>query len=391
MKKIAKLSLVAAVAVAGFTTTASAGALEDAIKNTSILGYATMRYDDRNRDNNTGSNEYTQNNTKIALGLISKITEDLSYTYVGAILGGSDTSDGTSNNGVTNYFGGDIYTVYNNFTYTGFANTSIILGTQGLNVPQTDVYDTISGTQEGTGIAAVTTLGPVTLVGAYMNETNLMGGDQVSKLGLATATANEINKENLIVLQAMSKFAGVALDATYIDVNDTFDSYSVGAKASIDAGVAKLSPYARYTQLEFDGASGDNKLWFVGSKFKAGIVGGNIGYGQTGKKGGFVAVDTDAEAAFQGWATQLNGTKDGSTIKTNLNVDVMSGVNVALNYNTLTFENTNTGLDNDTDEVYGQLTWKPAKNFMAYLRYGQVDYEGSNDGERGRIHVQYTF
>ena len=390
MKKIAKMSLVAAVAVAGFTTSASAGALEDAIKNTSILGYATFRYDDRNRDDNTGSNEYTQNNTKIALGLISKITDDLSYTYVGAIVGGSDTSDISGDSafgGVGGYHNGSIYTVYNNFTYTGFANTSIIFGTQGLNVPQTDVYDTISGTQEGTGIAAVTTVGPVTLVGAYMNETNLMGGDQVTKLGLSTADKNEINKDNLIVLQAMGKIGPVSLDATYIDVNDIMDSYSIGAKASVDAGMVKLSPFARYTELEFDDATTDNKLWAVGTKFKAGIVGGKLTYAATGKDGGFVAVDTDAEAAFQGWATQINGNADADTVQTNLNVDVMKGVNVAINYNTLSVDSTNT----DTDEVYGQLTWKPAKNFMAYLRYGQVDYEGNNDGERGRIHVQYTF
>jgi len=386
MKKIAKMSLVAAVAVAGLTN-ANAGALEDAIKNTSILGYATFRYDDRNRDDNTGSNDYSQNNTKIALGLVSKITEDISYTYVGAIVGGSDTSNSsgdTAFGGVDGYHNGNIYTVYNNFTYTGFTNTSIIFGTQGLNVPQTDVYDTISGTQEGTGIAAVTTLGPVTLVGAYMNETNLFNGDQVGKLGLG---ANEFNKDNLIVLQAMGKFAGVSLDATYIDVQDVLDSYSIGAKASVDLGAVKLSPFARYTQLELDGATTDNELWAVGTKFKAGIVGGKLVYAATGKDGGFVAVDTDAEAAFQGWATQINGNADADTIQTNLNIDLMTGVNFAINYNTLSVDSTNT----DTDEVYGQLTYKPAKNFMAYLRYGQVDYEGSNDGERGRIHVQYTF
>lgn len=382
MKKIAKMSLVAAVAVAGLTN-ANAGALEDAIKNTSILGYATFRYDDRTRDESTGSNDGTHNNHKIAVGLVSKITDDISYTFVGAV---TDSEDTTSGNGV-NYMNGGFYSVYSNFTYTGFQNTSIILGQQGLNTPQTVVYDTIAGTQEGTGIAAVTTLGPVTVVAGFMNNTNLSGGDKAPAAALGV-TAGTLDNADLYILQASAKFAGVALDATYLDSEDLFETYSIGAKGSIDLDMVKLSPYARYTNLEADAATTDNELWYVGTKFKAGIVGGNIGYGETGKDGGLVAVDNDAEAAFQGWGTVINGLADASILKTNLNVDVMSGVNFALNYNDQKVDSDST---KDASEIYGQLTYKPAKNIMAYLRYGQVDYDGSNDGQRGRIHVQYTF
>jgi len=374
------MSLVAAVAVAGLTN-ANAGALEDAIKNTSILGYATYRYDDRTTDNDaaTGFSNETNNSHKIAVGLVSKITDDLSYTFVGAV---TNTNETTSGNGV-DYMGGKFYSVYSNFTYTGFANTSIILGQQGLNTPMTIAYDTIGGTQEGTGIAAVTTLGPVTVVAGFMNDQNLNGGDtDISALG----TASEINSADLYILQANAKLAGVALDATYLDLEDLFKSYSIGAKTSVDLDSVKLTPYARYTNLEIDGAANDNELWYVGTKFKAGIVGGNIAYGETGKDGGLVAVDRDAEAAFQGWGTLINGQADASLLKTNVNVDVMSGVNVALNYNAQEV------VDVDTDEIYGQLTWKPAKNFMAYLRYGVVEKDGvNNDAQRGRLHVQYTF
>ncbi|MDX9960575.1 MAG: major outer membrane protein, partial [Aliarcobacter sp.] len=45
MKKIAKLSLVAAVAVAGLTT-ANAQSLEDAIKNVETSGSVVYRYND---------------------------------------------------------------------------------------------------------------------------------------------------------------------------------------------------------------------------------------------------------------------------------------------------------------------------------------------------------
>ena len=361
MKKIAKMSLVAAVAVAGLTN-ANAGALEDAIKNTSILGYATIRYDDRTKDNTSATSPVDYSNStnvqhKIAVGLVSKITDDISYTFVGAVTDSTNTGSG---DGVS-YMGGNFYSVYSNFTYTGFQNTSIIFGQQGLNTPQTVVYDTIAGTQEGTGIAAVTTLGPVTVVAGFMNNTNLSGGDaKVSGTAFADGIESVVDSADLYILQANAKFAGISLDGTYLDLEDIFESYSIGAKGSIDLDMVKLSPYARYTNLEMDSATTDNELWYVGTKFKAGIVGGNIGYGETGKDGGLVAVDNDAEAAFQGWATVINGSADASILKTNLNVDVMSGVNVAINYNTQEVVNT------DTDEIYGQLTYKPAKNIMAY-------------------------
>jgi ACT domain-containing protein len=62
MKKIAKLSLVAAVAVAGFTT-ANAQPLEEAIKNVDVSGSVVYRYNDYNdRDLGSQANSSTTNN-----------------------------------------------------------------------------------------------------------------------------------------------------------------------------------------------------------------------------------------------------------------------------------------------------------------------------------------
>jgi hypothetical protein len=58
MKKFAKMSLAAAVAVAGLSTTASAGALEDAIKGVQISGQVTAGYNvDSGWDGATGALE----------------------------------------------------------------------------------------------------------------------------------------------------------------------------------------------------------------------------------------------------------------------------------------------------------------------------------------------
>ncbi|WP_419673179.1 major outer membrane protein [Aliarcobacter butzleri] len=52
MRKISKLSLVAAVAVAGFST-ANAQPLEEAIKNVEVSGSVVYRYDNFGEDVNT--------------------------------------------------------------------------------------------------------------------------------------------------------------------------------------------------------------------------------------------------------------------------------------------------------------------------------------------------
>ena len=63
MKKIAKLSLVAAVAVVGFTS-ANATALEEAIKGVDVSGTAVYRYDDRTIDNQANNATATKDNRR---------------------------------------------------------------------------------------------------------------------------------------------------------------------------------------------------------------------------------------------------------------------------------------------------------------------------------------
>ena len=81
MKKIVKMSLVAAVAVAGLTA-ANAKPLEEAIKNVDVSGTVVYRYDDRNRDTTAtqaGQNSTVTNNYKIGVNLKSKVNDDVTY------------------------------------------------------------------------------------------------------------------------------------------------------------------------------------------------------------------------------------------------------------------------------------------------------------------------
>ena len=98
MKKIAKISLVAAVAVAGLTT-ANAQQLEQAIKGVEVSGSVVYRYNDYNNDTNysgvkttgtggaengvstknNGTNSYSDNNYKVGLNVAAPVNEFVKF------------------------------------------------------------------------------------------------------------------------------------------------------------------------------------------------------------------------------------------------------------------------------------------------------------------------
>ncbi|XQC04598.1 major outer membrane protein [Arcobacter cryaerophilus gv. pseudocryaerophilus] len=72
MRKISKISLVAAVAVAGFST-ANAQPLEEAIKNVDVSGSVVYRYNNYDNQQHTPRVHQTEtNNYKIGLKFIFK-------------------------------------------------------------------------------------------------------------------------------------------------------------------------------------------------------------------------------------------------------------------------------------------------------------------------------
>ncbi len=386
MKKFAKMSLVAAVAVAGLTTTSSAKALEEAIKNVDVSGTVVYRYDDRQFDQNTKDKD--TNNYKIGLTLKSKVNDDV--TAVTRFIVGSDDNGFA---GLNHAEGGDtqanvaLSNVY--FSYTGIANTTVNVGKQGLTTPWTVAIDADGNEQTGTGILALTNVGPVTLAGAYFNQTNLNASGDV-KVGDGS--------ENVITLGAMGNIGPVALDAWYLDRDDLYDTYTIGALAKFDISDVKLSIGARHTELDLDNVSADDSLTKVELGAKMGIFGANVGYGWTDDEGGIAAEDNSAKTGYEGWTLNLNGVNDASLLKLNVNAQVMPKLNLALNYNILDRDNDSTERPDTKDtELYLQASYQMSKNFGGYIRFGQADLEDGqtdgddNDGTIGRLQVQYSF
>jgi hypothetical protein len=373
MKKFVKLSLAAAVATAGLTS-ANAGSLEEAIKGVNVFGYANLRYNSYNAEDGA-ANSNTQNvYHKVVLGINSKINDDFSYTYAGAVLNGNtDTTNATG----TNYLGGEMHSVYSYFTYTGLENVTMTIGQSGIDTPFTDLVDTYGSTQEGNGITASTSYAGVNLFAGWYAAHNLGLGD---------------NGANLTALAASTKIGNVNVDATYVDIKDSHDGYSVGAKTTLDLDGAKLSPFARYSSLETE-AEVESVLWYVGSTFSIGTINGKLAYGATDKDAANLAGDNDAEAAFLGWNLTMNGYSNGtntgndqSMIQAQLNTNLTPTVNAAIQYNEI-----DRGNDDTTDEEsFVTITYKPSKNLTTYVR-GGVDTIGNKDNTRGRIQLTYTF
>ncbi len=406
MKKFAKMSLVAALAVAG--TAASAQPLAEAIKNVDVSGTVVYRYDDRQYNDDFQSSDLSKNSYKIGLTAKAKVNDDVTAVTRFLVAG---TDGGFAGLDYTNQGDQQVDVSLSNvyFSYTGIANTTVNVGKQGLTTPWTVAVDSDGNEQTGTGILALTNVGPVTLAGAYFNQTNLgESATQDSASGDAKLDGTSVKglltgDENVITVGAMANIGPVALDAWYLDMQDTFDTFTVGAAAKFDLDAVKLSIGARHTQLDFekDFANADlddQELTKIMLGLKAGIFSANVNYGWTDKDGGLVALDNDAKTGMQGYTVQLNGVSDAEYLQVKVGAQLLPSLNLSVNYHQLDKDkNDDLGRGEDlTDkELYLQASYQMSKNFGGYIRFGENEYEqetgDDKEGTIGRLQVQYSF
>jgi Campylobacter major outer membrane protein len=418
MKKIAKISLVAAIAVAGLTT-ANAQPLEEAIKNVDVTGSVVYRYNDYN-DNDLGSqtnSSTTSNNYKVGLNLSSKVNDDVKFnsrllaSNVGAADGNWAPLD-TSASGDANV---SVLLSHANFAYTGVKNTTVTVGKQGLTTPYTVATQIDDNEQNGTGILALSALGPVTLGGAYFNQTNLnSSGDLASALNsLRTEqrATGSVGNSDIGALAAIVAAGPVTVDAWFLNLQDTFSTYTLGGKSEFKVGATTLGLDARYAALQLDdryfgnttlGSDNEDlhKIIKLAVTAKAGIVSGKVAYAATGNDGGITALDSDATTALKGWSLHTLNKTDAEYLQLVAAVDILSNLNLSANYGNL-----QSGAEDasgvEEEELYAQLTYKMSKNLSTYVRFGTYTSEATakntglvtenNDDTRGRLQVAYTF
>jgi hypothetical protein len=387
MKNIAKLSLVAAIAVSGFTS-ANAQSLEDAIKNVEVTGSVVYRYNDYNNDNAATNNSTSTNNYKVALGLASKVNDDVKFNSR-FLVGGADSgfaslntqTDGDSNVNVA------LSNAY--FAYTGIKNTTVNVGKQGLTTPWTVAVDMNGNEQNGTGVLAMSNLGPVTLAGAFFNQTNLNTSGDV-RIGNGTEAVSTVG--------AIYTVGPVTMDAWYLDADNILDTYTIGALAKLDVQNVKVGIDTRFVSVDMDNSDKNNTLGKITLTADAGILHGKLAYAKTDKEGGTTALDNDAVTTIQGWSVTANGKADANFYQASAGVDVLSNLNLSANYTDVDWSPSST-TDMEQEEIYAQLVYKMSKNLTSYIRYGTYTQETTtagntvknNDDVRGRLQVAYTF
>jgi hypothetical protein len=418
MKKIAKISLVAAIAVAGLTT-ANAQPLEEAIKGVEVSGSIVYRYQDQN-DNDYGiadpgaagippvgqnaanSTSKSSNNYKAALNLSSKVNDDLkAYTRFLVANGDGNFASLDTQNSEDSNVDVELSNVY--FGYTGIKNTTVNVGKQGLTTPWTVATQADGEEQTGTGILALSTVGPVTLAGAFFNQTNLgVSGD--AKLNGTDVSDQLDGAVDVGTVGAIAAIGPVTVDAWYLDMEDTFDTFTVGAKYAPEVAGIKFDTELRYASLSLDSAvanaltndKDDNSIIKAVVKADAGLIDGKLAYAKTDKDGGLTALDNDATTTLLGWNLNANGKADADYYQAVLGIDILSNLNLSANYGNIEYKSTNlNGLKVEEEEIYAQLLYKMSKNLSTYVRYGEntkdVDSVETIDQDIGRLQVAYTF
>ncbi|MDS1370423.1 major outer membrane protein [Aliarcobacter butzleri] len=413
MRKISKLSLVAAVAVAGFST-ANAQPLEEAIKNVDVSGSVVYRYDNFDDNEKAKAHSTEKNNYKIGLNLTSKVNDYVKFNS--RFLVANENGDFAAN-GLDAHNGSDanpdVTLSHANFAFTGIQNTTVIAGKQGLATPWTVALDSDGNEQTGTGILALSTVGPVTAGAGYFNQTNLGNSGNINSAQKITVkdlfgddaytgnvTADKLDgSRNVYVGTLQADLSPVKLEAWYLDMADTFDTYTLVAKANFAiTSDSKIGLEARYVSLTLDDAvakaldiENDNAMYRLAVTGNVGIVNAKVAYTGTDKDGGLTALDQDAENATLGWNLTSNGIADADHWQGVLGVNILDNLNLSANYGHLK----SSDLDFKAEELYGQLTYKMSKNLSTYLRYGTYeekwDGEKFSDQNRGRLQVEYTF
>ena len=393
--KITKLSLATIIAL-GSISFANAQNLEDAIKNVEVSGTVAYRYNDyeestssANANRSVGSD--SSNNYKAAINLGVKVNDDVKFNS--RIIAGNQDNAGekvlnTQTEGDENF---DVFLSEANFDYTGVQNTVITLGKQGVTTPFTLSRDSIGNEATGTGLVATTHIGDVaSLTGGYFNQTNFDNNDG----GLGTVAID--GSESFAYITGTVAYAGMTLDATYGELQDRFDAYTVGLTGAYTIDELKLAPYARYSSLDLDSSNNDNTLWKTGIQANLGIFGAYIAYGQTNEEGGTVGTDVSSDSGMDDhWRVTLSGISDASAIYATVDTQVTDTVNVSLNYSGIDAGSKSNS--EDQSEVYAQVAYKMSKNLSTYARLGQFEvdnYYGANDDLEstiGRLHVQYSF
>jgi hypothetical protein len=372
MTKMIKLSLAAAVAVAGFTTTASAGNLSEMIQGVQTSGFVRYRDTDTDtdgtNDNDTNAHEY-----KIVLDNKIKVNDSVTANIKAVMVTGKTNINNVAfdTNKTTTQADHDFDITRANFIYTGIANTTVTYGIQGYNVPLTN-------DSEAQGLKIATNVGGVTLIGAAFNS-DLNDAD--SELAVLAAVA-PVGPVTITALQANNKTG----------TNNDKDKYTyLNAKAKI----ANVAVSVTSVDVDYEAAAtNDEGMDFITASTNLAGFGVTLGYANTDKNGGDVFLaDGGAGDRTASQFALIQASAGGFADADVTLVSVSKKVGpVAL---TLAQADADASAANaDAKETVFKAAYAMSKNFKVSGWVSKLDYENvatGDDNTKTRLEVKYSF
>ncbi len=281
--KFLKLSLAAIVAAGGLSSVASASALEEAIKNVDVSGFAFYRYQSNNLDGASGAGTAAKHQFRTVINFKSAIDDNF-FTVLGFDFNSADTSgDSKNGGGITNVGATEIkgysQTLNVKQALLGYqvGNTTVQVGRQVMGTFYT--ADSV-----GTGLKVLNSDVPgLTIAAVAFDAIEDNDGDMQSR-NLADASGSKINQSNLYGLAAIGAYDPVSFQVWYATLDTVASLYTLDVGVDFDLGDLKLGGQAQYSHVAFnDGwkssvGAADSDFWAL--QVKGAIAGfdGRIGY-----------------------------------------------------------------------------------------------------------------
>jgi len=352
MKKFAKMSLAAAIAVGGLTSSASAVDLEQAIKGVDISGQVRYRIED---------NSSMSEDQDVNIDVTVKVPVNDNVNFI-ANANMDNDSVGSTTGGDTNGASSDALILDEYYFQYINGPVTVHLGTQAIPGRLTDG-------QIAQGIVGLYNLGPATI-------------------GAAAFYNSDVTDQTIYSVIAMGSAGPVSYLAQYVNAEDLLDTYNVKADANI--GPVGLGVEYSSTELDAGGPTADErttlKAYVSGS---IDIVSAKLTYAATGDNGSGsvdnqLATNVETAAEFLLWQMGTAKTADMDLWALDASVKVTDSISLRAAYADGEIVNT------DVSEVLGQVSYQMSKNLNTYIRYSQYD-NGTTENDRGRVEVKYTF
>ena len=411
MKNTIKMSLVAAVAVAGLTTSATAGSLSDAIQDTTISGKALIGYnykDDARANTTTNTTEYD-----LDITLNTKVNDTITFTTgIEAdhdINTGDDSTDAAGGGAVEkkgSYIG--LTKLY--FTAKTDVAT-VMIGKQKQPTPFLD-------DERGDGVVALIPAGPVTIAAGYF--TGMNGGQNlglstaqtaaVVALG-ATSTSTSLKERDITALAAIAKVGPANVQAWYLNASNSVTSGAVesglsGYSLMADVQAGPVAVNVTHSSLALDGLQGvdfDNetltKVVVSGKVEAVNLVAGfgmtndashNSGLDNTRLHGVDLTSDNDAKTNMALDQIKLDNYNDANAILVGASMK-FGATTVGANYLMATVNGQNGAADTDGTELDLNVKYAMSKNFSISGLYAATDIDNTQDTTHMELSLNYKF